>query len=453
LLSLFSTNTPIASSNQNVPNNIKAQEQQSRCQEFNNIACKDHDNLDHGDANDKFNHGAEDGEHGSSANDGTDRSWKLNRKRKEQNDDEDDDEDEHDIEDPSTSKKPRVVWSVELHQQFVNVVNTLGIDKAVPKRILELMNVQGLTRENVASHLQKYRLYLKRLSGVASQQGGMGNAFGGGRESSFVSLCQVDGIGDLQVLAQSGQLSARALESLQAGVLGRLSGSVGLGLPGLNPSGMLQFASLPGLGSNNSIGRAQGIAPVNNPGNAFPCLSTGLELDQLQQKQQIARLGDIASPVDDPAGFRTMQQQLTATNSLPVGLGGGSSGNISVNSTNNALVLQLMQQQQQKHGRGLTTLTTERTVSQRLGASDINMVISSQLPNTNGNNGNWGNGVVIKGGDEIVFSHPGNHAYIFQPLINENASASVGLTENQRATGKATPFESRSGDPSAVAGA
>jgi two-component response regulator (ARR-B family) len=51
------------------------------------------------------------------------------------------------------SKKPRVVWSAELHQQFVNAVNQLGIDKAVPKRILDLMNVQGLTRENVASHL------------------------------------------------------------------------------------------------------------------------------------------------------------------------------------------------------------------------------------------------------------------------------------------------------------
>jgi hypothetical protein len=38
--------------------------------------------------------------------------------------------------------------------------------EAVPKRILDVMNVQGLTRENVASHLQKYRLYLKRLSGV-----------------------------------------------------------------------------------------------------------------------------------------------------------------------------------------------------------------------------------------------------------------------------------------------
>ena len=67
-------------------------------------------------------------------------------------------------------KKPRVVWSVEMHQQFVSAVNKLGIDKAVPKRILDLMKVEGLTRENVASHLQKYRLYLKRVENVA---GGM----------------------------------------------------------------------------------------------------------------------------------------------------------------------------------------------------------------------------------------------------------------------------------------
>lgn len=70
--------------------------------------------------------------------------------------------------DGAPSKKQRVVWSVELHQKFVNAVNTLGIDKAVPKRILDLMCVSGLTRENVASHLQKYRLYLKR---IAVQQG------------------------------------------------------------------------------------------------------------------------------------------------------------------------------------------------------------------------------------------------------------------------------------------
>jgi len=43
---------------------------------------------------------------------------------------------EEDIElesdDPATSKKPRVVWSVELHQQFVSAVNQLGLDSKNP---------------------------------------------------------------------------------------------------------------------------------------------------------------------------------------------------------------------------------------------------------------------------------------------------------------------------------
>ena len=72
-----------------------------------------------------------------------------------------------------------MVWSVELHQQFVNAVNALGVDKAVPKRILDLMGVQGLTRENVASHLQKYRLYLKRIQGLQEHGGAHGGAQGG----------------------------------------------------------------------------------------------------------------------------------------------------------------------------------------------------------------------------------------------------------------------------------
>ncbi|KAF7827593.1 two-component response regulator ORR21-like [Senna tora] len=59
-------------------------------------------------------------------------------------------------------KKRRVVWSDELHDLFVRAVNQLGEERAVPKAILELMNVPGLHRENVASHLQKYRLHLKR---------------------------------------------------------------------------------------------------------------------------------------------------------------------------------------------------------------------------------------------------------------------------------------------------
>jgi SHAQKYF class myb-like DNA-binding protein len=62
------------------------------------------------------------------------------------------------------AKRPRVHWSSEMHAQFVSAVNNLGVDRAVPKKILELMRVEGLTRENVASHLQKYRLYLKKAS-------------------------------------------------------------------------------------------------------------------------------------------------------------------------------------------------------------------------------------------------------------------------------------------------
>lgn len=38
--------------------------------------------------------------------------------------------------------------------------------------IMQLMGVDGLTRENVASHLEKYRLYLKRMQGTGLSSGG-----------------------------------------------------------------------------------------------------------------------------------------------------------------------------------------------------------------------------------------------------------------------------------------
>ncbi|OMO93133.1 hypothetical protein COLO4_17105 [Corchorus olitorius] len=51
-------------------------------------------------------------------------------------------------------KKLKVDWTPELHKKFVQAVDQLGIDQAIPSRILELMKVEGLTRHNVASHLQ-----------------------------------------------------------------------------------------------------------------------------------------------------------------------------------------------------------------------------------------------------------------------------------------------------------
>ncbi|XP_044959561.1 two-component response regulator ORR24-like [Hordeum vulgare subsp. vulgare] len=62
-----------------------------------------------------------------------------------------------------TQKKTRVVWTIELQNKFLEAINKIGLDKVVPKRILELMNVDYLTRESIASHLQKYRLQLKKV--------------------------------------------------------------------------------------------------------------------------------------------------------------------------------------------------------------------------------------------------------------------------------------------------
>ncbi|XP_034932694.1 two-component response regulator-like APRR2 isoform X1 [Populus alba] len=55
-------------------------------------------------------------------------------------------------------KKMKVDWTPELHKNFVQAVEKLGVDQAIPSRVLELMKVESLTRHNVASHLQKYRM-------------------------------------------------------------------------------------------------------------------------------------------------------------------------------------------------------------------------------------------------------------------------------------------------------
>ncbi|GLT91184.1 hypothetical protein SLE2022_090840 [Rubroshorea leprosula] len=60
-------------------------------------------------------------------------------------------------------RKLKVEWTPELHKKFVHAVEQLGIDQAIPSRILELMKAEGLTRHNVASHLQKYRMHRRHI--------------------------------------------------------------------------------------------------------------------------------------------------------------------------------------------------------------------------------------------------------------------------------------------------
>ncbi|GAX83342.1 hypothetical protein CEUSTIGMA_g10767.t1 [Chlamydomonas eustigma] len=58
-------------------------------------------------------------------------------------------------------KRARLVWTPQLHKRFEDALLKLGPEKAIPKNIMQEMNVEGLSRENVASHLQKFRLLRK----------------------------------------------------------------------------------------------------------------------------------------------------------------------------------------------------------------------------------------------------------------------------------------------------
>ncbi|KAI3779010.1 hypothetical protein L2E82_08430 [Cichorium intybus] len=82
------------------------------------------------------------------------------------------------VEDESCKKgkhtKTRIKWTGDLHQKFLDAINTLGeqsivyLTKAYPTTILELMDEPGLTRSQIASHLQKYHEHQKNMKNQTS---------------------------------------------------------------------------------------------------------------------------------------------------------------------------------------------------------------------------------------------------------------------------------------------
>lgn len=220
-------------------------------------------------------------------NGGAHHNKRNSRKGRDENGDDGDDSDENGNEnaDSLTQKKPRVVWSVELHRKFVAAVNQLGIDKAVPKKILDLMNVENITRENVASHLQKYRLYLKRLSTDASRQATLAAAFGG-RNPAYISMNSLETFRHYNAYGRYRPVSTTT-HSQPNNLLARMNSPSAFGVHGLLPSQPLQLGhaqnnlstslnDLGGVNNGNLIRGAHMSTMVTGPsGNSFTSISNG----------------------------------------------------------------------------------------------------------------------------------------------------------------------------------
>ncbi|CAI0444183.1 unnamed protein product [Linum tenue] len=247
---------------------------------------------------------------------------KLNKKRKDQNDEEDDDPDENgnDNDDPTSQKKPRVVWSVELHRKFVSAVNHLGIDKAVPKKILELMNVEKLSRENVASHLQKYRLYLRRISTVANQHANMAAALVSNDASYLQMGGSLTGLG-LHNIAGNGFQNGAGYRSVTSnGMLGRLNSPAGMSIHGLPSSGIVQVAAhVQGGRSHLTTNQRQFQSAISNA-NVLQGMPVSLELNQIQSNNK--GLNYIRQPI--PPTVETTTTAFPPDMSMVAG--GGSNG-------------------------------------------------------------------------------------------------------------------------------
>ncbi|XP_019417487.1 PREDICTED: two-component response regulator ARR12-like [Lupinus angustifolius] len=321
---------------------------------------------------------AGEGSQGILSESSADQNKALGKRRKDQSEDEeeDPDADEEETEDPSAQKRPRVVWSVELHRKFVGAVNQLGLEKAVPKKILDMMNVEGLTRENVASHLQKYRLYLKK----ATQQASMVAVFGG--SDSYMRMGSIDGYGDFCASSGSGRLSTATLPSYaSSGIFGRLNSPAGLNMRGISSSALISPVQSQNISSSfNTVGNIQpSIFPANHSSSLFHGIPTSIELTPAKQSNCTTGLTQLSQV--DQSGF-------TAASGFP-------DSRVTVGNANNSIPcvsnnhLMLQGNSQQTHSGAFRNQSSVRAAPLGTESFDVGMCSSSNMLDYNRSNENW----------------------------------------------------------------
>ncbi len=198
------------------------------------------------------------------------------------------------------------------------------------------------------NNLQKYRLYLRRLSGVTSQQNGM-NVMFGGSETAFGHVSSLDSTGNLRTLAATGQLSPQSLAGVHASRIGREGLPNCMGLPSsLDPSMSAQIAAPPRPHMNGGLFGTQSRSVQSLPG--------GVNVDPILQLHNLSAMGRLHQ-LDDIPGLRSLQHQLVGTsagncNTLGLHPVGGPSVNLVGRPSSEALLMQSFQQRAQQQGGG-----------------------------------------------------------------------------------------------------
>nr|QSD99516.1 MYB family transcription factor [Melilotus albus] len=219
------------------------------------------------------------------------------QKRKEQSDEEEAEAEENNgeenNEERSTRKKPRIVWNDELHKKFVSIVAQLGLDKAYPKKIRDLMNVEGLTRENVASHLQKFKLSLKETSKQARVDAALDPHLQKGSVGGYGDFCTLPG--------SRASLSSTLPTYASSDIFCRLNAPSNTP-SNLNLRGMSSSALVPPLQSQNIPSFKQPMFSASESSRVLKGVQTSMEINQFQQN--IYPFGNMyLSPTDDSSAF------------------------------------------------------------------------------------------------------------------------------------------------------
>ena len=218
--------------------------------------------------------------------------------------------------------------------------------------------------------MQKYRLYLKRLSGVSNQQSGMNAHFGGGDPFGMMSP-------DMGV---NGQLTPQALAQFH--LLGRMNPSNGMGFSGgLDP--VLNQMFLQDLPRPPHL---SGMLKGN--GGLLSGLATGLpHLEQLSEAHHLPVVSDLDEYPSNTKVFP--HAQLNGNLDVSIASLGGANGGLGANPNSDTLLMHMYPRGGQQGGGPSSNLAQARggLATSHLLGNDMNFGPVGSLGNLGGNLG------------------------------------------------------------------